>query len=296
MPQGTIDQHLVDQFSAQVHVVAQQEQNRLRPFMTMQPFSNAERWFYDGLGTIEPRKLSGRVNPVIFSEIDHHRRLITKERWAIALPIDKQDVQSKLGDPQGLYARAIVSGMQRQIDREIVAKAVASAYTGRDGSTVLTAAQDGVLTVDGTGGLDYVDLLELNQNYVDSEVSIEETIMPALTITGSEERDMLQMIELTSGDYNRQFNVEKGKVTQAVGMQIVKFGGAVASPILDVNAGVRDCLSFAPRGMVLGMSQEIDIQVEERSDYHDVTQVEGILSFGVARTEGVRVQILQTTA
>ena len=86
-----IDNALVIQFSAQVHVLAQQMESRLRPFVEVRPMSG-ETYAYDGLGPVEAAPVVGRQQPVQFSDINHLRRQIARQRFALTLPIDKADV------------------------------------------------------------------------------------------------------------------------------------------------------------------------------------------------------------
>jgi hypothetical protein len=291
----TIDAALITQFSDMVHVAAQQNRARLRPYVQIKPMSG-DVFAYDGIGAIEASEIIGRHQPVVFSDIEHKRRKITRRRFQVTLPIDASDVRGMLLNPQGDYASACVRAMERVFDRVVVEAMFVSVYTGRDMGTEVSFATDGGHTVTATGGMTYEDLLTINQNFIDHEVGndVPETIV--MGIAGDEHTALMKETELISGDFSRQYVVEKGKIMQAAGLQLIHFAGGVTSPILDVNSSVRDCFAMSTRAMCVGMSKEMGLKVEGRSDLIETTQVQIIFDLGAVRTEGYLLQKVQTTA
>jgi hypothetical protein len=179
----SIDQALITEFSGMVHHEAQQLTSKLKPYAMIKEMSG-DVFAYDGLGRVEAREVTGRVNPATFDDIDHNRRKISRRRFVVNLPIDSSDVRGALQDPNGEYAKAVAAAMQRQWDRVIQDAAFANILTGRDFETTVTAANDGVLTVDATAGLTYEKLLEIGQNFIDNDVDYE--MGSFLQLTGSE--------------------------------------------------------------------------------------------------------------
>ena len=107
-----IDVALVTQFSDAVHVAAQQSKARMRPYVQIKQISG-DVFAYDGLGSVEAAELLGRHQPVIFSDIDHKRRKISRRRFTVTLPIDASDVRGALINPQSDYAMACARAMER---------------------------------------------------------------------------------------------------------------------------------------------------------------------------------------
>lgn len=290
----TIDNALITQFSDMVHVAAQQNKARLRQYTTIKPMSG-DVYAYDGLGSVEASEVVGRHQPVVFSDITHNRRKITRRRYQVTLPIDASDVRGMLLNPQSEYAAACVRAMERVFDRIVVEAMFASVYTGRDFSTTVTFASDGGQTITATGGLTYEKLLEIGQKFMDYEVGTDTPERLVLGITAEEHTALMKETELISGDYSRQYVVENGRIARAAGLELVVFAGSVSNPILDVNSGTRDCFALAERGMCVGMSKEMGLKIEDRSDLIETTQVQIVFELGAVRTEGVRVQKVQTT-
>ena len=290
-----IDNALVIQFSEHVHVLAQQMEARLRPYAEVRPMTG-ETYAYDGLGPVEASPVVGRQQPVQFSDINHLRRQIARQRFALTLPIDAADVRGMLINPQGEYAKACVRAMARVFDRVVVASLFATVYTGRTMATAVTAANDGVITVTATSGLTYAQLITIRKGFMDNEIGndIDETFV--MGIAGNEYTALMQEVELINDLYSQNYVVDKGRMAEAAGIKLVPFGASVAKPVLSVASSVRACFVMSTRGCCVGMSKEFSLKVEPRPDLIEVTQVQIIFDLGAVRTEGPLVQQVNTTA
>lgn len=292
---ATIDQALITQFSDMVHHEAQQLQSKLRPYVNVKQMTG-DVWAYDGLGKVEAREVTGRNVAATFDDITHNRRKIARKRYVINLPIDASDVRGALLSPDSEYSKAVAAGMLRQYDRTIYDCAFASVLTGRDFETTVTASSDGVATVDATAGLTYEKLLEIRQNFWDQDVGLDSNEKLYLTITGDEHTSLMGEEELISGDFNREFVVEKGRIAQALGMDLVGFAASVAAPVIPTVSSQRQLLAASSRGIVLGVSKEMSIKIQERNDLIETTQVQVVMEIGAVRAEGVLVQKVTVTA
>lgn len=294
MANDKIDKHLIIQFSDLLRHESQQIRARLRPWVQIKPMIG-DVFAYDGLGDVEAREASGRINTTIFDDIDHLRRKITRRRFVVTLPIDKMDELGVLINPQGEYAIACIRAMERVFDRVGVDALFATVSTGRDFETDVTFANDGAFTVTATNGLTYDKLLEIHQNWIDADVGndIEEAMVFA--ISGDEHTALMKETELISGDFSRNFVVDKGSMVQAAGLNLVKFAGNAREPVLPVSAGVRSCFAMTSRGLCYGLSQDMEITIKDRPDLVNVNQVQITGILGAVRTEGVHVQKVTTT-
>lgn len=292
---ASIDNALTIEFSAMVHEAAQQQISRYRPYVKVLQMSG-DVWAYDGLGTVEMRELVGRNPKVVFDDIDHLRRKITRKRFGLVLPVDASDVRGSLLNPQNNYASAISKAAMRQYDRVIQLAAFADVLTGRDFGTTVTFANDGGLTVDATAGLTYEKLLEIKQNFMDNDVGVDAAERLVLGHTGAEHTRLMRENELTSGDFSRNFVVDKGTITQAVGIDLVSFAANATSPIIPVASSQRQLIAMSDRAIALGISKEMSIKIQERNDYHETTQVLVEMEIGAVRTEGKLIQKVSVTA
>lgn len=291
----SIDQALITEFSEMVHHEAQQTSARLKPYAMMKQMSG-DVFAYDGLGSVEAREVIGRNVPATFDDITHNRRKISRRRFVVNLPVDSSDVRGALLSPDSEYAKTCAAAMMRQFDRVIIDAAFADVLTGRDFETTVTAAADGVATIDATSGLTYEKLLEIKQDFMDDEVGIENNEKFFLTITGDQHTDLMGEVELTSGDYTRQFVVEGGSISKALGMDLVPFGAGVTNPLFPTVSGERNLIVASSRGFCVGVSKEMSIKITERDDYIETHQVQAIMEIGAVRTEGKLVKKVRVTA
>jgi hypothetical protein len=291
----TIDRNLIIEFSDMVHHLAQQKTSRLKPYAIVKQMSG-DVFAYDGLGRVEAREITGRNVPATFDDITHNRRKISRKRFVVNLPIDMSDVRGALLNPQSEYATACVNAMMRQTDRVIANAAFATVQTGRDFETSVTFENDGVLTVNATAGLTYEKLLEVKQNFMDNDVGIEQDEKIFLTITGDEHTDLMGETELTSGDFTRQFAIEKGNIVTALGMDLVPFAASVPQPVLELSGAERFLIAASNRAFCVGVSKEMSVSIKERDDYIETAQVQIVMEIGAVRTEGALVQRVRVTA
>lgn len=291
----SIDRALITEFSDMVHHEAQQMQSLLKPYVKVMKMEG-DLFAYDGLGRVEAREVNGRNVPATFDDIEHKRRKLRRRRFVINLPIDLSDVRGALLNPESEYAKTIAASMLREYDRVIYDAAFADVQTGRDFETTVTATNDGVKNVDATTGLTYDKLLELLQNFHDNDVGLHADERIFLSITGKEHTALMGEEELTSGDFSRQFAVDKGRIVQALGIDLVQFAASTPRPIIGVASGQRKLLAASSRGIVLGVSKEMSIKIQERNDFIETNQVQVVAEIGAVRTEGVLIQSVTTTA
>lgn len=290
-----VDPAKVIQFSEQVHMFASQTTSRLSPFAKVIPVTG-EKAAYDGLGTVEASAVTGQYQDVKFADIEHKRRRIIGTQFYVALPVDQKDLDQILTDPSGEYAMRITQALARQMDITIAIAAFADVFTGKNMDTLLTAANDGVITVDATSGLTKEKLDEINENYIDNEISIEEGQRKSLSITGEEHTDLMGEAEFLSIDFMDAKPLSMtGEIKRANGNEITLFGANGSRPILATAAAVRSCISMAQNGIVLGIWDDLSIEIQDRPDKVTTKQIIATMTIGATRTEGARIQKVNTT-
>lgn len=284
----------VIQFSSAVHVAAQQMKARFAPLFQVKQLTG-KQMAYDGVGSIEAQEINGRFNRVTFSDFQITRRKIGRRRFSLSLPIDADDESKVLVNQEAEYSQACVLSMARVYDRIGTEAALATVYTGEDMDTAVTFASDGGATVTATGGITYENLLTIIQNFIDSDVGNDMMEDFVFCVSGDEHTALMKELELTSGDYVRDYNVEKGSIQNAVGMKLIKFAANATNPMLTVSAGVRSCIAMSTRGLCYAMPKQFEVLVQDRSDLVQTRQVQVNWTLGAVRTEGVLVQKVITT-
>lgn len=291
----SIDRVLVTQFADMLHVEAQQMKARTRPFVSIKQMSG-DLFAYDGIGSLDATEITSRNQKVEFSDLEFKRRKISRRRFSVTVPIDSSDIRGMLVDPQSNIAGACMAALERQFDRVVYDAMFATVLTGRDFETSVAFATDGGTTTDATAGLTYEKLLEVKENFNKNDVGLDGNELIVIGYTEQEETALMKEVELTSGDFSRQFAIDKGEITRALGMDLIKFASAAKKPVIAVSGGVRSNFAMSSRGICVGMSKEPTINIQPRTDLIETTQVQVIMELGAVRTEGVLVQKLTTTA
>jgi len=181
------------------------------------------------------------------------------------------------------------------MDKVIYDSLFASVLTGRSFGTTVTAASDGVLTVDATAGFTYEKVLEVIQNFIDNEVGNDMNTQMVMGIGGEEHTDLKGEIEFNSTDYERNFEVKNGRLSMVEGMNVLLFGTNSSLPIIDVATTTASCFAMAQGAVCLGLVKDLTIKVQERTDKVMTSQVQVLGTFGAVRTEGKLVQKVTTT-
>lgn len=289
-----IDNALVIQFSDQVHTRAQQMKSRLRDKVQTR-MVKAEDYAYDDIGSLEAVEITSRHQKTQGQDIAHGRRRIRMREFRATIYLDKKDQLETLIDPQSQYALAVARALYRKFDAVAASAAFATVATGKDFSSSVNFATDGGVTVDATGGLTWDKLLEIEENFIDGDVGTDEVEDFYIAITGEENTDLKGETELTSGDFNRDFDSRDGKLAKVNGMDVVRFAGGAAVPILSVASSTRDCIAASKRGICVGISEELMVEIDKRPDLNNAIQVQSSMFMGSVRTEGKLVQKVQTT-
>lgn len=284
----------VIQFSSAVHLAAQQMKARFAPMFEVKQLAG-KVYAYDGVGSVEAQEINGRFNRVTFSDLKITRRKIGRRRFSLTLPFDQDEASKVLINQEKEFSQACAMAMARVYDRIGIEAAGATVYTGEEMDTALSFTQDGGQSVTATAGLTYEKLLEIIQNFIDADVGNDMLENFIFCISGDEHTALMKEVELTSGDYDRQFNVEKGSIQDAVGLKLIKFAANAPSPILPVASGVRTCYAMSTRGLAYAMPKQFEIKVQERTDLIQTSQVQVNWTLGAVRTEGVLVQKVTTT-
>lgn len=293
----TVSEHAIIAFTENVHVRMQQMRSRLRPYVEIKNY-RGKALAYDGLGTTELGTLDGRYAPVVPGEMEHWRRKLSKTKFGQTLYIDAGDIEERLMDPSSKYVEALVMAAARKFDKVVYDAMFADVTTGEDFDSTVTFANDGGLTVDATSGLTYEKLLEIHQNFIDNEVGNDMGTRFCMGITGDEHTDLMTEMELVSGDYSREYVVDKGTITKAAGIELIRFaasGAGGADPIIDVTSGTRSTFCMAEGAICVGLVRDFEIKVEDRPDLYDTKQIKITGVLGAVRTEGKLIQKVTTT-
>jgi hypothetical protein len=298
--QPSIDQGALLTFKEAFYKLAQQTTSKLGSTSAVTYRDPKGKTFMTGrMGRIELTEVAGRNPDKNYIDYAIDNRQYTKRRFTSTLTIDaKHDINELLNDPTSDLVAQLVAAKERQIDRVISAAATGAVLVGKPDGTPssISAATDGVITVDATAGLTYEKMLEVTQNYINNEV---EEMGAIVAVTGKEWTDLMGEDQFINNDYVNKGAVENG-IRKAGMYDLIRFAGSVtggaqvANPYLPEATTTRKCIVLAPQSIEVAM--EIgDLSVTDNPNKVNSKDITIDLWLNAMRLEGAKVQVISTT-
>jgi hypothetical protein len=298
-----ITEHMVKQFSSNVWHLAQQKSSRLRAIVRSETL-NGEVGFYDNYSPTEVLEKVGRHSDTEFTQVIHGRRRVTMSDYAWADLIDKEDKLRLIHDPQSQYAMAAQMAFGRKIDDIIIAGALGTAYSGKEGNqaVILPNSQKiGAFDGSASSGLNLRTLRAIKKKFNQSEIDME----PMYIICEAEQIDnLLGETELVNADYANVKALVNGEINTFMGFNFIRLErlpvttavtqfdaatGAVGVGADSVAAGSRRIIACAGSGLLLALGSEVQGKIDPRPDKHYATQVYASMTMGATRMEESKV-------
>lgn len=267
----------------------------------------------DALGDFT--EITARQQANAFSEaVIKNRHGYTKTFYK-TLPIDKSmDVEQLIADPTSAFMASLVALYNRWADRQIVAAALGSVVQGApdEAGTTLTAAQDGVVTIDGSAGMAKPVINEIVTNAINANIPDEEIHRSVLCVTGQENADLSDVPNLVNKLYTLEEDRNKTIVYGIDGMAIKHFAGSrtgaatVANPVLpEATANgqaaseanpltTRTCVWLAPRAVYGHVRIKEVVHTPDVQALANTQSIKIVVEQRLFRTMGQRVQAITT--
>ena len=300
----SIDQAAVQNFQDSFFTLAQQSKSKLvaSKVVTWLP-SKGKTNNLARIGRIELTEVNARNPDKQYGDYALDNRRFTKRRFTKTITIDaKYDINELLKDPSSDILTQLNNGKERVIDRIAIAAAVGPVLTGSpDAAAVsVSAAADGVITVDGTAGFTYNIIQRLTANFVNNDLQTSDYMGSVLAITGNENANLMGEIQFINNQYVTSY-VQGAKTAENPGIfSTVMFAGStlggiqVVNPVLPEGTTTRQCVAMAPGAIAMAMELAL---LDVTRSATKVNSWDLTIDFWInaMRTEGVRVQIITTT-
>ena len=274
-----INTAFVNQFSANVQMLSQQMGSLLRNSVDVETV-NGEKAFFDQVGSAAAVKRTTRHGDTPMVETPHERRMCVLADYEYADLIDDQDRVRLLIDPTSTYSRAAAAAMGRAMDDEIIAAALGTSQTGKDGgtSTALPSAQK---IVHGSAGLTIAKLVSAKE--ILDAASVDPSIPRHIVVSPKQISDLLNNTTVTSRDFNTIKALAQGEINTFVGFNFI-----VSNRLTDDGTS-RQVIAFASDGIKLAIGKEPSARIDERADKSYATQVYYCQSLGCTRMQESKV-------
>lgn len=301
---ATIDNGAKITFEEQFMHQAQQERSKLENSPAIKHIDpRGKTHNMATIGSLELVEAKGRNPLKIYADYNLDNRMMTKHRYTLSVLLDeKQDVNELIKDPTSDLMQNLLKAKSRVTDRICCSAAGGDVIVGRPdrAGNLVSATNDGVVTVDATAGLTAAKIGEITENFINADIDMEDISKTTLLFTGKENTALMNEEKFINNDYIGSRPVESGVQKNVSGFNVVLFAGSSAgvgtkaNPILEETATERTCLALAPNSIALSMElAKFDVEPSPQHVNSKVLTID--LWINAMRIDGKRVQKIKTT-
>lgn len=195
----------------------------------------------------------------VYEDMKTENRRSVQRRFTKTYLVDNYDKTVNLiCDPTSDLFLNLKEAKVRMVDKCAADAAIAPVFIGapNEVATSKTDEQDGVMKIDATtlGAFDYENVISpaitmFENNYVNCETGV------TLAVSAVEAQGLRNDDKYMNAFYSNQNTVDKGKISNASGFNVVTFAGTqngvsdIALPVLNENEGTRTNLILAPKAI-----------------------------------------------
>lgn len=281
----------VQQYTTNVQLLLQQRGSKLREAALSASYTGKAAKAVEQIGSVVAQKRTSRHADTPLIDTPHDARWVFPSDYEWADLIDDQDKLRMLIDPTSPYAVNGAYALGRSIDNLIIDAALGTSKTGENGTTNTTFDTSNQQIAVGSAGLTISKLREAKKILLSNEVDVDMDPL-YIAVTAKQLDDLLGTTEVTSADYNTVKALVQGSIDTFMGFKFIH------TELLGVDgSSYRRVIAWAKSGMHLGIWNDINTKIDERSDKSYATQVYCKGTFGATRVEeGKVVEILCSEA
>ena len=274
----------VEQYSANVSLLAQQTGSKLRSAVDVESV-RGKNAFFDQIGVTAAQLKTSRHSDTPQIDTPHSRRRVSLATYEWGDLVDDPDKVRMLIDPTSTYSRAAAAAMNRSIDDVIITAMNADANTGVAGgtSTSLPSSQK-TATSDQSDGLSIAKLR--SAKYILDNNDVDPSLKRYVVCGPKQIQDLLALTEVTSSDYNVVKALATGTVDSFLGFQFI------TSTRLNLDSTYtsdRLVFAFTEDAIKLAIGKDVTAKISERADKSYSTQVYYAMDIGACRMEEEKV-------
>jgi len=271
----------VSQFSSNIQMLSQQMGSLLRNAVDVETVTG-EKAFFDQVGSAAAVLRTSRHADTPLIETPHSRRMVTMSDYEYADLIDDQDKVRLLVDPTSTYSRAAAAAMGRAMDDAIIAAALGTALTGKDGGTSTAFATATNQIAASATGLTLAKLISAKE-ILDSG-DVDPSIPRYIVVSPKQITNLLNSTTVTSSDFNTVKALAMGEINSFVGFNFI-----VSNRLGVDGSSARRVIAFAGDGIKLAIGREPVARIDERADKSYATQIYYAMTLGSTRMEEKKV-------
>lgn len=276
----------VQQYSANVQMLAQQKGSKLRGAVRYESITG-ENAFFDQIGATAARRRPSRHSDTPRMDNPHARRRLSVEDFDWADLVDREDQVRLLIDPASSYAQSAANAMGRSIDEVIVDALRGTAATDKTGATPVVLPAASKIAVGGTG-LTKAKMIAAKGLMDRSDVDTDGRF---IAVTSEQLENLLGVTEVASSDFNTVKALVQGELDTWLGFKFINVNGLRSdnTKIIPKVTNDRFCVAWQRDNVILGVGLENKTRITERSDKNYATQVFTNMTIGAVRMQEVAV-------
>lgn len=302
---SSVPQTFVKQYSANVFHLSQQKGSRLMGLCRNESIQ-AEASFYDRIGAVEALEKVGRNQSVVIQDVPHSRRRVTSRDFYYGAMVDQEDKLRMIQSPESQYAMAAAMTLGRKMDDIVIAAALGTAYSGKEGETGVAFPNSQVLTgVDGTTtsgvGLTVATLINIKEKFNANEVDEGELY---IAVSARQISNLLNEDKLTNSDYANVKALIQGDVDSFMGFKFIRterlpvtaasttynvVDGTIGAGTGTLAAGARRCFAWQKEGLLLAVANGVSTKMDPIPEKFHAVQILAKFSAGAVRMEEEKV-------
>lgn len=280
------------QYASAVELLAQQRQPKIWQLFTPMTAEGKSATVVDQIGEATATERTTRYAPIVPGSIPHTRPWVFPRFFDTAELFDNIDKMKMNANPESQYVQALVAAMHRKMDDEAVRAFFADRLIGENGTTTdsFAAAKQVTVSIGGaTSGLNVEKLQAGLEELKESEVDLDQEQVYCV-IAPKQERNLMNEIEVTSGDFTRSMVMESGRIKRFLGIEFV-----ISNRLAVDGSSYRRVPLFTRAGMsacTWGGGMQTDVSI--RKDLAGMpwqAYVQG--NFGAVRREAAKVIEIQ---
>ncbi len=281
MGMASIPEVYVQTFESNLRFLAQQNVNRLRPYVQERSVDGASH-VWELLGKAEAVQKTTRAQATPATDYTFSNRMSVAQTWNCGDLVEQEDPIQALVDINGGLVTSMGYSMKRAFDNSIIT-ALGGTSLATTGSPI--AFPGSQLIGDGTQPITFDYVTQVQQKFMEND------IMPdtykTFVVGPKQIAQLMQTTEATSSDYvmgNLQQLSSTGIVPNWMG-----FNWVCSTLLQAPSAGQLDCYAFTKQGIGLQVNKDISVDIAKDPSRSFAWSIYCMATFGAVRIEDEQV-------
>ncbi len=211
------------------------------------------------------------------------RRKSLIEPWDTGEVIEQEDPTQMIIDPNSAVTKNLAMNMRRAKDDNIIAAASGDSRDGAGGAVAYAGGTVG----DGTTRIDIEKVLAVDEYFNAGDVDPD---LPRVWVYGPrQKRDLMQLMEVTSGDFQSGKALASGRIPNWMGFDWVMSNRLLSDT--DVDTDITN-LAFTTKGIGFHIAKDITAKIGERTDMSFAWQFYCLMHIDAVRVEDEHVCVI----